>query len=118
MATPKKPSKKLENPAPPAGPLSPWAAAWAIKQKAKLRPTNGNPLRNAQGEEPHAKSESERKPREPEAICGATSKRNGSPCRHPAGLRTDHPGSGRCYLHGGLTPAPKGRYTSVRRPRI
>jgi len=32
--------------------------------------------------------------------CGRPTK-DGTPCRHPAGLRTNHPGQGACYLHGG-----------------
>jgi hypothetical protein len=36
--------------------------------------------------------------------CGATNKRNGKPCRMTRGFRTDHPGSGHCYLHGGASP--------------
>jgi hypothetical protein len=35
--------------------------------------------------------------------CGAKTK-SGRPCRHPKGFRTDHPGSGRCYRHGGASP--------------
>jgi hypothetical protein len=35
--------------------------------------------------------------------CGAKTKAGGS-CRHPKGFRTDHPGSGRCYRHGGASP--------------
>ncbi len=35
--------------------------------------------------------------------CGAKTK-TGRPCRHPKGFRTDHPGSGRCYRHGGASP--------------
>lgn len=33
--------------------------------------------------------------------CGAVGKRSGKPCQHPAGFRTDHAGTGRCWLHGG-----------------
>lgn len=33
--------------------------------------------------------------------CGAHAKRKGKPCEMPAGARTDHPGTGRCWLHGG-----------------
>jgi hypothetical protein len=41
-------------------------------------------------------------------ICGAKT-RAGTPCRNAPGLRTNHPGEGRCYLHGGCsTGAPKG----------
>lgn len=37
----------------------------------------------------------------------------GTPCRHWAGFRTSHPGTGRCYLHGGATPAHKTRAITV-----
>ena len=37
------------------------------------------------------------------ALCGAKS-RQGTPCRRPAGWGTDHPGTGRCKLHGGCSP--------------
>jgi len=30
--------------------------------------------------------------------------RPGALCRHPAGFRTDHPGLGNCYRHGGSSP--------------
>lgn len=41
-------------------------------------------------------------------ICGAKN-RQGTPCQHPAGWGTPHKGTGRCKLHGGLSPgAPKG----------
>jgi hypothetical protein len=46
------------------------------------------------------------KPKEVVKLCG--SRRPGQPesriCRHPAGYKTSHPGSGRCYLHGGASP--------------
>jgi hypothetical protein len=41
---------------------------------------------------------------DPERHCGATRKRDGGPCRHPRGFRTDHPGAGNCYVHGGRSP--------------
>jgi len=37
------------------------------------------------------------------AICGARTRR-GSLCQQPAGWGTDHPGEGRCKLHGGASP--------------
>lgn len=49
--------------------------------------------------------------------CGAK-KRDGKPCQHWAGFRTDHFGEGRCYMHGGRTPVKTGRYSSIKRPRI
>jgi len=44
--------------------------------------------------------------------CGAKN-RQGNPCRNPSGLRTDHPGEGRCFLHGGRAPIKTGQYSSV-----
>lgn len=38
------------------------------------------------------------------AKCGARRK-NGDRCKQAAGWGTDHPGTGRCKLHGGSTPA-------------
>lgn len=35
------------------------------------------------------------------AICGATKRSDGNPCKRPAGWGTPHPGSGKCKLHGG-----------------
>lgn len=46
---------------------------------------------------PHVKH---RKDFDPESDCGATT-RNGTPCTHGQGFRTDHVGWGRCWLHGG-----------------
>jgi hypothetical protein len=37
-------------------------------------------------------------------MCGAMTHK-GTPCRNPAGFKTPHLGEGRCYQHGGLTPA-------------
>jgi hypothetical protein len=36
--------------------------------------------------------------------CSAKTKSRGTPCTHPRGWRTDHPGSGNCRSHGGNTP--------------
>jgi uncharacterized protein YjcR len=38
-------------------------------------------------------------------ICGAKT-RKGTPCKNPAGFRTNHLGEGKCYLHGGLSTGP------------
>lgn len=35
--------------------------------------------------------------------CGSTTRR-GTPCQRPAGWGTNHPGEGRCKLHGGASP--------------
>lgn len=40
----------------------------------------------------------------PAAHCGAHGKRGAGPCRQARGARTDHPGVGNCWLHGGRTP--------------
>lgn len=37
--------------------------------------------------------------------CGAERKHGQGPCTRPAGWGTDHPGIGRCKLHGGSTPS-------------
>lgn len=40
--------------------------------------------------------------------CGAKTRSSGGhPCRLPAGWGTDHPGEGRCKLHGGKSTGPK-----------
>lgn len=49
--------------------------------------------------------------------CGAKN-RAGSPCKQPAGWGTDHPGQGRCKLHGGKSLVKHGRYSTIQRPRI
>lgn len=36
-------------------------------------------------------------------------------CTQAAGWGTDHPGSGRCKLHGGATPIQHGRYSDIER---
>jgi hypothetical protein len=54
----------------------------------------------------------------PVATCGAKKKRTPGPCSKPAGWRTEHPGQGKCYLHGGATPIKHGRYSSITRPRV
>lgn len=38
------------------------------------------------------------------ALCGAKRKQGGGTCKHEAGWGTDHPGHGKCKLHGGATP--------------
>ena len=108
-----------------ARPTKAQAKAQARK-KARPRVTNGkdagNPMTVRESAEPHDSSEREyvRGPYNPPSTptCGARARQSGQPCKRPAGWGTDHPGSGRCKLHGGLTPAPTGRYASVERPRI
>ena len=39
-------------------------------------------------------------------ICGAKT-RKGTPCQRPSGWGTNHPGSGKCKLHGGKSTGPK-----------
>lgn len=46
-------------------------------------------------------------------LCGAKT-RSGKPCKNPAGLRTQHPGTGKCYKHGGNSVIKHGRYSKVR----
>lgn len=49
--------------------------------------------------------------------CGAKT-RGGTPCKQPLGKRTDHPGQGRCWLHGGATPIIHGLYSKIKRERF
>lgn len=39
-------------------------------------------------------------------ICGAKT-RSGTPCKRPSGWGTNHPGKGKCKLHGGSSTGPK-----------
>lgn len=48
-------------------------------------------------------------------ICGAKT-RQGTMCKNPAGFRTPHFGTGRCFLHGGLSTGGRGLY-ALRRPK-
>lgn len=51
-------------------------------------------------------------------VCGA-SNREGQPCQRPAGWGTDHPGEGRCKLHGGVGQKAGLRYADLNtRPRL
>ena len=48
-------------------------------------------------------------------ICGAKTKKDGSPCQKPAGWGTNHQGIGKCKLHGCLlytSPSPRDRQKS------
>src|SRR6056297_3141188 len=51
-------------------------------------------------------------------ICGAKTKKDGSPCQKPAGWGTDHPGVGKCKLHGGATPVKHGLYSKYTNNRL
>lgn len=44
--------------------------------------------------------------------CGAKT-RKGAPCRHAAGYKTEHLGSGRCWRHGGRGGGTKGNGNSI-----
>lgn len=56
--------------------------------------------------------------RKPLSKCGAKN-RAGTPCNRPAGWGTDHPGEGRCKLHGGVGQKPSARYVGAKvRPRL
>ncbi len=58
---------------------------------------------NAESGKPHVKPQ-----------CGSP-KKGGGICTKPAGWRTDHPGEGRCYFHGGASgsgrPIEHGKYS-------
>ncbi|WP_240738103.1 HGGxSTG domain-containing protein [Deinococcus fonticola] len=50
--------------------------------------------------------------REKLSTCGAKN-RSGKPCARPAGWGTDHPGEGRCKLHGGVGQKTSLRYAEI-----
>lgn len=52
--------------------------------------------------------------------CGAHKKRGGGICTRPAGWGTQHPGTGRCKLHGGNAgrPVTHGRYSLAHREKL
>lgn len=56
----------------------------------------------------------------PQTMCGAQLRRKerGRMCYHPKGFRTPHPGSGRCYLHGGCTPIRHGLASLITHHRL
>lgn len=51
-------------------------------------------------------------------ICKAKTKGTGEPCTRPAGWGTDHPGVGKCKLHGGATPIKHGLYSKYTNHRL
>jgi hypothetical protein len=51
-------------------------------------------------------------------ICGAKTKKDGSPCQKPAGWGTDHQGVGKCKLHVGASPIKHGMYSKYTSHRL
>lgn len=48
-------------------------------------------------------------------LCGGRSRKTGALCKRPAGWGTDHPGTGKCKLHGGCSKGPpKGSQNNLR----
>lgn len=122
MPTPKKKTT-------PGGTPTAREAKQVAAKKAKPQVTNGGAAGNARdpmtvrpGPAPHDSSEREytRGPYAPAStpVCGAKRNKTDATCARPAGWGTDHPGTGRCKLHGGLSPAPTGRYSTVNRARV
>lgn len=63
------------------------------------------------------------KPKRPfnaDAMCGAQlrKKERGRLCQQPKGYKTPHPGEGRCWLHGGLTPIKHGLDSLIKHGRL
>lgn len=50
--------------------------------------------------------------------CAAKLRRKDQTCGNPRGFRTDHPGVGKCWLHGGDTPVKHGLDSTVHRSRL
>ncbi|WP_019586684.1 HGGxSTG domain-containing protein [Deinococcus apachensis] len=66
----------------------------------------GTPRRKP-GQKPTTRAEGAKLP-----TCGAEN-RSGKPCNRPAGWGNNHPGEGRCKLHGGVGQKPSARYAAV-----
>lgn len=67
------------------------------------------------------KNETEKKEPIAKPKCGSPKKKNRGLCVNRAGMRTDHEGVGKCYLHGGRTQKidfSKGRYSQLTHKRI
>jgi hypothetical protein len=54
---------------------------------------------------------------QPKKRCAAKNRR-GKLCAKGAGWGTDHPGHGRCKLHGGASPIKHGRFSRIARARL
>lgn len=53
--------------------------------------------------------------------CGALGRRKNAPCCYTKGFRTNHPGTGKCYLHGGRSTGAKtieGKQLSAQNSRV
>lgn len=51
-------------------------------------------------------------------MCGAKKTTGPGTCTHPAGLRTNHYGEGKCWLHGGASRVTHGRYSKINHARL
>src|SRR4051794_2422133 len=100
----KSPTKRSPSPTPHPGTTSKTPPEPSAPTSPNSRPDYGHA--NTEG---HAGGAG--RPRQPTkrahamtgALCGAQ-RRNGDPCRRPAGWGTQHAGYGACKLHGGSTP--------------
>lgn len=54
---------------------------------------------------------------DPDKHCGATRRNKGVACMLVKGQNTDHPGVGKCYLHGGRTPIRGDGSRSIQLPK-
>lgn len=52
------------------------------------------------------------------SVCGSKLRNRDAHCGAAAGAGTDHPGKGRCRLHGGLNPVKHGRYSRIKSTRL
>lgn len=94
----KPPRKRSSKTAPPQPEAAPTTAGNSKGKRGKKKGDEGGASSPAEPAEFQTKSHGAPK-------CGAV--RRGKACGQAAGWGTDHPGSGKCKLHGGKTTGPK-----------
>lgn len=78
------------------------------------------PKRRPDSTKPMRKGPPPRKAFDAATMCGAQlrNRERGRLCQQPKGYKTPHPGDGKCWLHGGLTPIKHGLQSLIQHGRL
>lgn len=78
------------------------------------------PKRRPDSKKPIVKTAPAKRPFDEKTMCGAQlrNKERGRLCQQPKGYKTHHPGDGKCWLHGGLTPIKHGLNSLIQHGRL